>query len=76
MPGIQYPAGIKDIGKFDHQKNISVNVNVYGYKDKKKSFSLRITTITVGRDHVNLLYITAGETCIGERLEQVDIETI
>ena len=35
MPGIQYPAGIKDIVKFDHQKNISVNVNVYGYKDKK-----------------------------------------
>ena len=36
MSGIQYPADIKDIGKFEHQSNISVNV--YGCEDKK-SFS-------------------------------------
>ena len=53
MSGIQYPAEIKDIGKFEHQNNISVNV--YGY------FPLRITTVTVARDHLNLLYIIAGE---------------
>ena len=28
----------------------------------KKIFPLRITTMTVARHHVNLLYITAGET--------------
>ena len=26
MSGIQYPVHIKDIGKFEHQNNISVNV--------------------------------------------------
>ena len=35
MPGIQYPVDIKDIGKFEHQNNISVNL--YGYEDKKSS---------------------------------------
>ena len=57
MSRIQYPADIKDIGKFEHQNNISVNV--YGYEDKK-IFPLRITTVIVARDLVNLLYITAG----------------
>ena len=33
MSGIQYPVGIKDIGKFKHQNNISVNV--YGHQNKK-----------------------------------------
>ena len=33
MSGIQYPVDIKDIGKFGHQNNISINV--YGYEDKK-----------------------------------------
>ena len=32
MFGIQYPIDIKDIRKFEHQNNISVNV--YGYEDK------------------------------------------
>ena len=35
MSGIQYPVDIKDIGKFEKQYNISVNV--YGYEDKKSS---------------------------------------
>ena len=33
MSGIQYPVDIKDINKFEHQNNVSVNV--YGYEDKK-----------------------------------------
>ena len=28
----------------------------------KKMFPLRMTTVTIARDHVNLIYITAGET--------------
>ena len=44
MSGIQYPTDIKDIGKFEHQNNISVNV--HGYEDKK-IFPLHITTMTV-----------------------------
>ena len=59
ISGVQYPEDIKDIGKFEHQNKISVNV--YGYEDKK-IFPLRITTMTIARDHVNLLYITIGET--------------
>ena len=59
MSGIQYPVDIKDISKFEHQNNISVNV--YGYEDKK-ILPLRVTTMTVARHHVNLLYITADET--------------
>ena len=51
MSGIQYPVDIKDIGKFEHQNNISANF--YGYEDKKV-FPLRITTVTVVRHHVKL----------------------
>ena len=53
MSGIQYPVVIKNIGKFEYQ-------SVYGYEDKK-IFPLRIINMTIARDHVNLLYITAGE---------------
>ena len=59
MSGIEYPVDIKDIGKCEHQNNITVNV--YGYEDKR-IFSSRITTMTVTRHHVNLLHITADET--------------
>ena len=31
MSGIQYPVDIKDIGKFEQQNNICVNV--YGYEN-------------------------------------------
>ena len=58
MSGIQYPVVIKDIGKFEHQNNVTVNV--YGYEDKE-IFQWRIISVTIARDHVNLLYITAGE---------------
>ena len=51
MSGIQYPIDIKDIGKFEHQNNISVNV--CGYEDKK-IFPLRITTLTTASRHINL----------------------
>ena len=33
ISGIQYSINIKDINKFEHQNNISVNV--YGYENKK-----------------------------------------
>ena len=59
MSGIKYPIDIKDIGKFEHQNNISVNV--YGYKDEK-IFPLGSTTMTTASHHVNLLYVTADET--------------
>ena len=45
--------------QFKHENNISVNI--YRYEDKK-IFPLRMTTVTIARDQVNLLYITAGET--------------
>ena len=57
--GIQYPVDIKDIGEFEHQNNISVNV--YGCEDKN-IFSLRITITNTGIHHENLLYITVGKT--------------
>ena len=31
-------------------------------KKIKRTFLLRITTVTTARDHVNLLYITAAKT--------------
>ena len=58
ISGIQYHLDIKNIGKFEYQNNISVKV--FGYKDKK-IFPLCITTVTVARHHINLLYITADE---------------
>ena len=61
MSGIKHPIDKKDIGKFEHQKNISVNV--YGCEDKKV-LPLRISTMTVARHHVNLLHITAGKRLI------------
>ena len=55
MSGIQYPADIKDIGKSEHQNNISVNV--YGYEDKK---NLPVTYYHCDCwKSWNLLYITA-----------------
>ena len=59
MSAIKYPVDIKDIDKFEHQNNISVNA--YGCEDKKV-FPLCITTIVIARHCMNLLYITAGET--------------
>ena len=72
MSGIKYPVEIKDIAKFEHQNNISVNV--YGCKDKK-FFPLCITTMDVARNRVNLLYITADETSYYV-LVQTDVKTI
>ena len=43
ISGIQYPVDIKDISKFEHQNNISVNL--CGYEDKK-IFLLCITNVT------------------------------
>ena len=54
MAGIQYSVDIKDIGKFEHQNKISVNV--YGYEDKN-IFQLRIITVTTVRYHVNLSFV-------------------
>ena len=59
MSGVKYLVDIKDIDKFEHQNNISVNV--YGYGHKKVSL-LSFTTIGIARHHVNLLYSTASET--------------
>ena len=59
LSGIKYPIDINDIGKFEHQNNI--NIIVFGYEDKK-IFSLRITTMTIARHHVDSLYFTADET--------------
>ena len=56
---IQYPGEIKDIGKFEHQNNISVNL--YEYEDKKVCL-VCINTMTNARNYVNLSYITADET--------------
>ena len=50
MSGMQYLVNIKDIGKFEHQGK------------RQKIFPLHITTVTVARDLVSLLYITVGET--------------
>ena len=58
MTGIQNPKDIKDIGKFEYQNNISVNV--YGYEDKN-IFPLGITTVAVANTDVDILYIIAGE---------------
>ena len=44
MSAIQQPVDIKDIGKFEHQNNISIDL--YGY-EYKKIFPLRITTTAV-----------------------------
>ena len=58
ISGIQNQVDI-NIGKFEHQNNISVNI--CGYEDKK-IFPLRTATMTTARHHLNLLYITADKT--------------
>ena len=76
MSGIQYPVEIKDIGKFEHQNNVSVNV--YGYEDKK-IFPLCIINMTIARDHMNLLYIIAGKNIslrIGVKLGKTGIKSM
>ena len=59
MPGIQYSVDIKNIGKFEHQNNISINV--YAYEDEKIHL-LRITTVNTSKHYLNFLYTTAGKT--------------
>ena len=59
MSGIQYPIDINDINKLNTK---TILVLMFMGKKIKKTFSLSITTITAARHHVNLLYITAGET--------------
>ena len=78
ISAIQCPIDIKDIGKFEHQNNISINVSVNRYEDKQ-IFPLRITTKTVAIHYVNLLCITAGwkiSSRICERIEQTGIKSI
>ena len=58
MSGVKYLVDVKDIDKFEHLNNISVNV--YGFEDNK-IFSLLITTMGIAKHCVNLLYIIAGE---------------
>ena len=75
MSRVKYPVDIKDIDKFEHQNNISVNL--YECEDKK-IFPLLITNLDIARHHVNLLYISAGETyhyVLLKNLEQTDIKT-
>ena len=48
---IKYLVDIKDIGKFEHQNNISIRA--FGCEDKKV-LALRITTTADPRHHVNL----------------------
>ena len=76
MSGIQYPVDIKDIGKLEHQNNISVNV--YGYEDKK---NLPITNYH--HDHCKrsrelIIYYCCRNISlrIGARLEQTSIKSI
>ena len=69
MSEIQYPVGIKDTGRFEHQNNI--NVNVYGYEDKK---NLPVTyyhfsCCKTSREFIRIIRI-------GERLEQTGIKSI
>ena len=78
ISAIQCTIDIKDIGKFEHQNNISINVSVNRYEDKQ-IFPLRITTKTVAIHYVNLLCITAGwkiSSRICERIEQTGIKSI
>ena len=55
MSGIQYPLVIKDIGKFEHQNNISVNV--YECKDKIK-YSRYVLTPWPLQDIMRIYYIS------------------
>ena len=76
MSGIQYPMDIKDIGKFEHQNNISVNA--YGYEDKK---SLPVTYHRHDRCKASRQFIIYHcwqniTLRIGKRLEQTGIKAI
>ena len=76
MSGIQYPIDIKDIGKFEYQ-SVNISVNVYGYKNKKKSVTY------YHRDHCKTSREFIIYQCwwkisvrISERLKQTGIEII
>ena len=76
MSGIQYPVDIKDIDKFEHQNNISVNV--YGYRDKKN-----LPATYLHHDHCKssrklIIYHCWQNISLrnGERLEQTGIDPI
>ena len=75
MSGVHYPVDIKDIDKFEHQNNISVNI--YGCEDKKK---FPVTYYHHGRcktSHEFIIYHCWRNISlrIAERLEQTDMKT-
>ena len=65
MSGIKYSVDIKDIGNLNIKTTLVLIVLIIftptGCEDKK-IFPLSIIAMAVARYHVNLLYITAGET--------------
>ena len=59
MSGVKHSVDIKILTNLNTKTALmlmSMDVEI------KKIFPLRITTMSIGRHHVNLLYITAGET--------------
>ncbi|GFY47335.1 uncharacterized protein TNIN_467921 [Trichonephila inaurata madagascariensis] len=54
--GIDFPTPISQIGKFERNNNISINV--FGFEGE--IFPLRITTSTRRNKHINLLLISQG----------------
>ena len=59
MKNISFPVKIKDIGRFEMQNQVSVNV--FGYDEKKKIYPVRNTKIRNMNQHVNLLLINENE---------------
>ena len=76
MSGIKYPAVIKNIGKFGHQNNISVNV--YGYENKKIRHIMYYQhgRCRTWREFITYHFWRNISLRIRERLEQTGIETI
>ena len=60
LHSLQYRNNLNTVLKYQEYEQNNIIVNFYGYEDKK-IFPLRVTTMTVAKHHVNLLYITADE---------------
>ena len=55
LQGIEFPMSLEQIGKFERQNNISINVYTFETKKGSTVFPLRLTSQKRDR-HVNLLY--------------------
>ena len=65
MDDIKYPVSLKDINKFE-SLNSNISINVFGYNEKDKIYTLRISKYNDRPHNIDLLYISNENESLGK----------